>query len=89
MKYKLINNEKQKTFAVILDSGEEVMEKIMAFANEQKLAASQFTAIGAFSETTVGFFDFSMKDYKKIPLKEQMEGSVGIKWRHHPLQWRI
>ncbi len=73
MKYKLLNNDKQKTFAIILESGEEVMEKIMAFAKEQKLAASQFTAIGAFSETTVGFFDFSLKDYKKIPLKEQME----------------
>lgn len=73
MKYKLINNDKQKTFAIILESGEEVMEKIMAFAKEQKLSASQFTAIGAFSETTIGFFDFSVKDYKKIPIKEQME----------------
>ena len=45
----------------------------MAFAKEQKVSASQFTAIGAFRGTIVGLFDFSIKDYKQIPLKEQME----------------
>lgn len=73
MKYQLINDDQQKTFAVILESGEEVMQKIMEFAKAQKISASQFTAIGAFSETIVGFFDFSIKDYKKIPFKQQME----------------
>jgi len=73
MQYQLINDDQQKTFAVILESGEEVMEKIMEFAKEQKISASQFTAIGAFSNTIVGFFDFSIRDYKKIPFKEQME----------------
>jgi hypothetical protein len=73
MQYKLINNDQQKTYAVILESGEEVMEQLIAFAKKEKVGISQFTAIGAFSETVVGFFDFSIKDYKKIPLKEQME----------------
>jgi len=73
MKYQLINDDQQKTFAVILESGEEVMQKIMEFAKAQKISASQFTAIGAFSKTIVGFFDFSIKDYKKIPFKQQME----------------
>lgn len=73
MRYQLINNDQQKTFAVILESGEEVMVKIMEFAHQQKISASQFTAIGAFNETIVGFFDFSIRDYKKIPFKEQME----------------
>jgi len=73
MKYQLINDDQQKTFAVILESGEEVMQKILEFAKAQKISASQFTAIGAFSETIVGFFDFSIKDYKKIPFKQQME----------------
>jgi predicted DNA-binding protein with PD1-like motif len=58
MKYKLINNDQQRTFAVVLESGEEVLKSLMEFAKEQKVSASQFTAIGAFSETVVGFFDF-------------------------------
>jgi predicted DNA-binding protein with PD1-like motif len=73
MKYQIINNDQQKTFAVVLESGEEVMEQIMEFAKEQKISTSQFTAIGAFSETTAGFFDFSIRDYKKILFNEQME----------------
>ena len=73
MRWKLINDDKQKTFAVILESGEEVMESLISFANEQHLKASQFTAIGAFSKATTGFFDFSIKDYKKNLINEQVE----------------
>lgn len=73
MQYKLINDDLQKTFAIILESGEEAVEQIKAFAKEQNLSASHFTAIGAFSEVIVGFFDFSKKDYKKIPINQQVE----------------
>ncbi len=73
MKYKLLNDDVQKTFAIILDSGDEVIESITSFAKEQKLKASQFNAIGAFSKATLGFFDFKIKDYKKIEIDEQVE----------------
>lgn len=74
MKSKLINDKDgQKTYALILDSGDEVMSNITEFAREQALSASQFTAIGAFSEVMLGFFDLSIKDYKKIPIREQVE----------------
>lgn len=73
MEYKLINNGQQKTYAIVLKSGEEVINNLMAFAKKEKVSICQFTAIGAFSETVVGFFDFSLKDYKKIFFDEQME----------------
>ena len=73
MNFKLLNDEKQKAYAIILESGEEAMEQILAFAKKEKLNASQFTAIGAFSETVTGFFDFSIKDYQKTIFNEQME----------------
>ena len=73
MKFKLLNDDKQKTFALILDSDDEVMESIATFARQQHLTASQFNAIGAFSKTTLGFFDFSVKDYKRIEINEQVE----------------
>ena len=73
MNYKLINDDKQKTYAIILESGEEAMEQIKAFTSKLNLSASRFTAIGAFSDTTVGFFDFSIKDYKKNRFNQQME----------------
>jgi uncharacterized protein len=74
MESKLINDTNgQKTYALIFDSGDEVVEGITDFAKEQQLSASQFTAIGAFSEVMLGYFDFSIKDYKKIPIHEQVE----------------
>lgn len=73
MKYKLINSAHQKTYAIIMDSGDDVTEQLMAFAKKEKVNASQFTGIGAFSETVTGFFDFSIKDYQKTSFKEQME----------------
>lgn len=73
MKFKLLNDEHQKTFAVILDSGDDVIPCITSFARQQKLSAAQFTAIGAFSKAVLGFFDFSVKDYKKIAVAQQTE----------------
>lgn len=74
MKYKLLNDAAgQKTFAVIMDSGDEVVGELIKFAREKELKASQFTAIGAFSKAVLGYFDFDKKDYDKIPINEQVE----------------
>jgi predicted DNA-binding protein with PD1-like motif len=74
MKSKLLHHDQgHKTFAVIFDTGDEFMEGLTAFAQENQLNSSHFTAIGAFSEVTLGFFDMEKKTYKKIPIKEQVE----------------
>ena len=73
MRAKLINDGQLKTYALIFDKGDEVMEGLKKFAQENQLNASQFTAIGAFDDTLLGFFDYSIKDYKKIPIPEQVE----------------
>ncbi len=63
----------QKTFAVVLDTGEEVMASLSAFAKENDLDAASLTAIGAFSDATLGYFDMERKEYKEIPVEEQVE----------------
>lgn len=73
MKHQLINDNGQKTYALILDSGDEAMESITNFAKDQNLDACQFTAIGAFSRVTTGYFDYSIKDYRKNKIDEQVE----------------
>jgi hypothetical protein len=40
----------QKSFAIIFDDGDEVMADLKKFAEEKRLAASHFTAIGARKE---------------------------------------
>ena len=73
MKYKLIDGVDKVTYAWIFDSGDEVMDILKTFANEHSLKASRITAIGAFSKAVLGYYDFSIKDYKRIPVTEQVE----------------
>lgn len=73
MESKILNNGPEKTYAVVLQYGEEAMEQLKKFAAQEKLFACQFTAIGAFSSAEVGFFDFSIKDYQRIRIGEQTE----------------
>jgi uncharacterized protein len=73
MRSKLLKEGAERTFAVILDTGDEAVACLGRFAREQKLGASRFTAIGAFSDVVLGFFDFAKRDYRRIPLDEQLE----------------
>jgi predicted DNA-binding protein with PD1-like motif len=74
MKAKLIYEEQgEKTFALVFDPGDEAMEELTNFAKENGLSAARFTAIGAFSDATLGYFDMGKKEYEKIPVDEQVE----------------
>ena len=85
MKSKLLNDDRgEKTFALIFDKDDEVMAGLKAFAKEAGLGGAHFTAIGAFSEATLGYFERDRKEYKKIPIREQVEvlslvGDVALK----------
>jgi hypothetical protein len=72
MRAKLID-EQDRVYAVIFDTGEDPMEGLERFAADQNLDASSFTAIGAFSEAMLGYFDWEKKDYERIPVREQTE----------------
>ena len=81
MKFQML---KEDTFAVIFDKGDEFISGLLSLAKEKKLGGSHFTAIGAFREVTLGYFDREKKDYKKIPVPEQVEvlsliGDIALK----------
>jgi uncharacterized protein len=73
MKSKLIQDVPEKTFALVFDAGEEVVAGLLQFARDHELSGAHLTAIGAFERVTLGFFDMAKKDYKKIPIQEQVE----------------
>lgn len=73
MKAKLINDDGEKTFAIVFDKGDEVASGLLSFAKDNNLSASHFTAIGAFERVTLGFFERERKDYKRITINEQIE----------------
>lgn len=74
MQSKLLHNaDGQRTFAIILASGDEVMGCLKDFVLREKIAAAQISAIGALSDVVLEYFDWEKKDYMKIPLREQVE----------------
>jgi predicted DNA-binding protein with PD1-like motif len=73
MHSKLLNDDGQKTWVVIFDTGDEFMSGMQRFAEENRLDASHLTAIGAFSRATLAFFDTDAKEYHEIPVDEQIE----------------
>jgi uncharacterized protein len=62
-----------RTFALVLATGDEAMEKIASFARDREMGAAQFTAIGAFSRVVVAYFDWPTKKYRNIHIDEQVE----------------
>jgi predicted DNA-binding protein with PD1-like motif len=84
MKVRMIEPGAQKTYAVIFDKDEEFIAGLTSWAKEKKLGGSHFTAIGAFREVTLGYFDRGKKNYRKIPVREQVEvlsliGDIALK----------
>ena len=73
MRSKLLVDGEERVWAVVLDAGEEVMAALTGWAREQRITACGFTAIGAFSRATVGFFDPARRDYDRIEVEEQVE----------------
>ena len=84
MREKLLHDQGEKTYALVFDQGDEVVSGLTGFAGRHRLAASHLTAIGAFSQAVLGYFDRDRRDYRRIPVTEQVEvlsliGDVALK----------
>ncbi len=84
MKAKRVDGNGQTTHVLVFEKGDEVVEQLLVFAEEEQVTAASFTAIGAFSDVTLGFFERERKEYKRIPLTEQVEvltlaGDIALK----------
>jgi uncharacterized protein len=73
MQSKLINDGPPKTYVLVLDKGDQAVSSIESFARDNGISAAQLTGLGAFSDAVLGFFGWETKDYRKIPVKEQVE----------------
>jgi uncharacterized protein len=60
-------------WALVFERGDEAIAGLNAFAREHGLAGSQLTAIGAFSDVTLGYFERNSREYRRIRLEEQVE----------------
>jgi len=74
MQYKLLHeNAGQRTFAVVLSMGDEVLGSLKDFIARENIHTAQLTAIGALSDLVLMYFDWDKKEYQKITVKQQVE----------------
>jgi hypothetical protein len=63
-----------RTFALIFDTGDEILSSVRTFAQEGQLSDSSFKAIGALSQVRLGWFNWETKKYQTaVALDEQVE----------------
>jgi predicted DNA-binding protein with PD1-like motif len=84
MIWKQLQSAPQRTFMLVMEADDEVVERLIEFASEQKIEAAYFSGIGAFREATLAFFDAGGEKYtyRQIPIDEQVEvtslmGNIG------------
>ena len=73
MKITLLRDGPERTFTVLLDEGDEPVSALLQFARDHKITAAHLTACGGFQRVTLGHFEPSAKEYKRIAIHEQVE----------------
>ena len=73
MKAKVVEDADVVMYVVVCDPGDEAVAALTQFARSEQLEAAQITAVGAFENATVGWFDRAARDYRRIPVDEQCE----------------
>ena len=74
MKVQLLSDQGgQKDYALIFSTGDDAYTGLYEFAEKYHVTSAHFTAIGAISGATLGWFDPSRKMYKLMPFTGQME----------------
>lgn len=69
--------------ALIFETGDEVMQMLQEHARTHGIHGAHFTALGAFRRATLAFFEWETKEYREIPVDEQVEvtalvGNIGL-----------
>ena len=62
----------QRTFAVVLATGDELLSSLQHFVQRENIHAATF-AIGALSDAVLLYFNWEKKEYEKVPVREQVE----------------
>jgi predicted DNA-binding protein with PD1-like motif len=74
MRSRLIaESEGGRRYVLVLERGEELMSEVQAFAERERLRATEFTGIGAVSSAKLAAFDPDTREYVDIPDPGQAE----------------
>lgn len=61
------------TFVLVFRTGDEAVSRLLDFARENDIQSAFFFGLGAFERVTFAYFDLAEKEYKHVPVDEQVE----------------
>jgi hypothetical protein len=73
MQAKVMREDGAMVYLLVFDEGEEVIETLTAFAKDRSIAGAHFSALGAFREAKLAWFDCDAREYVPIVVDEQVE----------------
>lgn len=73
MKIKSLQKGPQPTYMLVFEPGEEFTATLLEFARAQNIQGAHFTALGAFQNSLLAFFDPNSNEYVEYAVDQQME----------------
>jgi uncharacterized protein len=73
MRTKLLYDKDPRTVAAVFDTDDEAVDGLVSAAREHALPAASLTGIGGFRSAVLGYFDPDAREYRRIPIDEQVE----------------
>ena len=70
---KTLGADVTRTHVVVLDAGDSVIDALTDFSGDRQVHSASFTGVGAFSRSTLAFFDVETKQYQEFAVDEQTE----------------
>jgi predicted DNA-binding protein with PD1-like motif len=72
----------RKTFILVFETGDELAKGLLEFAEQEKLSAASFKAVGALSSLRLGWFSWESKKYEpSVTLDAQRPERNTPAWR--------
>ena len=73
MRSKQLTGHETRTHIVVFQTGDDPVEGLLRYVQREHITGATITAIGAFSEVVLGYFDLDRKAYEPITIAEQVE----------------
>lgn len=73
MRAKQLTGHETSTHVIVFEAGEEAASGLLDYVRRERINAATISAIGAFSDVVLGYFDVDRKAYDRIEIREQVE----------------
>lgn len=73
MRWKLLASGTERTYALVFETGDEVVACVERFARDEGLGGARVSGLGAVSDAVLGYFEWERKEYRHNRFDEQLE----------------